>query len=396
MTRGRCQLFGSLAFLLVAGPVLAARFTVPDKDSGTVNATGAAIADDFYATGANVLVGAPVLGDVYAAGGHVEVSGRVEGDAVLAGGSVVVSGNVGDDLRVVGGTVLVSAPVAGDLLAGGGNVHITAGARVGGDLLAGAGQVVIQAPVAGKVRVRASEALLDAAFAGPVEVYAARLELGPSARLTGPLVVRGPKPPIVRPGAQVGVIDFQREAFGPPQASPAQRLLAILLQIVMAGIAGLVLVRVAGPTVQRAVEDAWQRPWRDLGLGFAAGIVVPVALVVLLVSVLGTALALLAGAAWLLMVGTSLLVAAVLLGASVRRWLGHDALLRVDAWSMLLGVVLAVAIGQIPWVGPLLLLVPLSMALGGLLRLVQPRPPEPRLQASTRPTPAALTPAVPG
>lgn len=84
--------------------------------------------------GGNVDIDEPVSGNLYVAGGNVTVSAPVEGHARIAGGDVTIKGRIGGRLAVAGGNVRIDAPVAGNATVSGGTLELGPNARIEGEL----------------------------------------------------------------------------------------------------------------------------------------------------------------------------------------------------------------------------------------------------------------------
>ncbi len=84
--------------------------------------------------GLDVPAGATVQGSALAIGGPLSVAGVVDGDAFSIGGDIVVSGRVAGSVRAIGGNVMLRsrAVVGGTATATGGRVTTEPGASVGG------------------------------------------------------------------------------------------------------------------------------------------------------------------------------------------------------------------------------------------------------------------------
>jgi hypothetical protein len=253
------------------------------------------IADDLYVAGREVDVDAEVRGDVIAAGGRVTVGRAVRGDVNAAGGTVRLVGRVADDARVAGGEVTIEAQVADDLVAAGGRVRLAPGASVGGrvrvaggevdlagragrDVLAAAGTLRIGGQVAGDVQAAAGDIVVlpGARIAGRFDYWSARpARIDPSARIDGPITQHQP---------EVG----ERAARAARQAGTAARIVAFLGLLV----AGVVLYLLLPRFTVAAAATIGSDPWKSLGLGFALLVATPVAVVLLLVTVIGIPLGL--------------------------------------------------------------------------------------------------------
>ncbi len=104
---------------------------------------------DVYAFGGDVRVEGVVDGDVVVTAGTVTIGGEAVGDVLVVAGDVTVPGRVVGDLRVAGGQVVVSGDVSEDVLVAAGRLDVPG--AVGEDLVFGAGQVSVGGAVAGDV-----------------------------------------------------------------------------------------------------------------------------------------------------------------------------------------------------------------------------------------------------
>jgi cytoskeletal protein CcmA (bactofilin family) len=130
------------------------------------------VAEDVYAFGANLMLAGDIEGDLTAAGANVLVKGNVSQDLNAAGGTVDALGNVGDDLRIAGGKVAIHGEVGGDLLVAGGMVQLLPGAVVRGDVRAVGGMVVLDGDVEGDVNLAGGTVVLNGLVLGEAEVTA--------------------------------------------------------------------------------------------------------------------------------------------------------------------------------------------------------------------------------
>ncbi|MBI5825841.1 MAG: polymer-forming cytoskeletal protein [Chloroflexi bacterium] len=84
----------------------------------------------------NIEEDAKVNGDVALIGGNLSLIGNVDGDVALIGGNLTISGAIDGDIVIVGGQVLLTktAVVNGDISTIGGNVEKEPGAEVTGNI----------------------------------------------------------------------------------------------------------------------------------------------------------------------------------------------------------------------------------------------------------------------
>lgn len=147
---------------------------------------GETVEGDLYAFAGDVRIDGTVTGDVVVFAGQVAIGGEVGGDVLASGGTVDITGPVDGDVRVGAGQVTVSGPVGEDLLAAAGRVTVRG--DVGDDLIFGAGQVIVGGDVGGNVVGNAGAYTNRGRVAGTEEVRVdrpQRRERRPLARAVG-------------------------------------------------------------------------------------------------------------------------------------------------------------------------------------------------------------------
>jgi cytoskeletal protein CcmA (bactofilin family) len=296
--------------------------------------------------GAEVEISEPVHGPVNAAGGRIRLNAAVDGSARLAGGKVEIGPDavIGKNASLAGGSVTVEGAVRNNLQAAG-------------------GQVTINGPVGG-----------DASIA------AGTLELGPNARIGGKLTFRGGK--LNRdPGAQVaGAVEHvpSRVRAHRHERTPGERFLrgwmwTLGLMLLAAIIAGVL----PGPS-QRMAQELRERPWMTPLLGFIALTSIPIAAVLVMVTIIGIPLGLLAllGYVALLLIGYVWL-SVVVGGLLLDRFKAETAALtawRVGA-AVLTMLVIALLV-RIPIVGGFVAFAALIVGVGMIVAVVLRRTPQ--------------------
>lgn len=300
--------------------------------AGLAFAASAAAADDAVVIDKSVFVGGhveitePVEGTVHAAGGRIDLEAPVSGSAHLAGGTVVVKGEVKGNLRAAGGTVKIDGPIGGDAWVAGGT-----------------------------------------------------LELGPAARIAGSLHFRGGE--LKRdPAAQVtGTVDHvtgrrHRHEFDPWGRFARGWLWTAGLMVLAAIIAGVL----PGPT-RRMAAELREHPWTAPLIGFIALTCIPIAAVIIMITIIGIPIGLLAllGYVALLLVGYVWL-SAVVAGLLLDRYQPQHA--ADTAWRVVAAMAVVLALGivaRVPFVGGWLAFVALVVGVGMVVAAVFRREPAP-------------------
>ena len=283
-------------------------------------------------------------------------------DSIRIGGQVAVTDEVAGELNAVGGRVVVDAPVQGDAnLAGG---QITVNATVGGSLHAAAGQVTLNDTIKG-----------DAVVAG------GQLTLGPNAHIDGKLSFRGgdlrQDPSAVVAG---GVSHVMRGTSRHRDRTPAERFVRgwIWTSGLMV-LAALIAAALPGPA-NRMAKELRERPWHAALLGLVALTMVPIAAVLVMITIIGIPVGLLALVGYVVLLLVGYVSLAVVVGALLLDRIKPEAAART-AWRMgaaVLAMLSLAILARMPIVGGLVMLTALvvgvGMIVGTLWRRKEPVP----------------------
>lgn len=331
------------------------------------------ISEDLYMAGGSVSSAGTVEGDVYAAGGTIVITGPVSQDVVAAGGNLSVTAPVADDVRVAGGNVLVQSTIGGDLLAAGGQVTVV-GEGVAGDASLAGGMVRLDAPVGGDLFVGGGNVLINASITGDVVVEADSLTLGSGAVISGNLWYRSVEELTQEEGAVImGDIVYEKRQPIAPSIDTETAMAAIMsVALIWQFLTLLVCASVIGLFFNRycktLVEKATSRPLPHIGLGLVVLIVLPIASLLLFISLVGIPLGLLGlvGFGGLLLI--TWLVAPIVLGSYVSNYFFKSGT-NVTWKTILIGVVLYMVLGMIPILGWLVQLFLALLTVGALASL---------------------------
>jgi hypothetical protein len=303
--------------------------------SSTQNVEG-----NLYVAAGTSTLGGNVLGDVVSVGGTVSLAGSVGGDALIIGGTLQVLGPVGGDVRAAGGTISINDRIGGEVIIAGGMIHLLPSAIVQGDLLIAGGQVVIDGTVQGNVRMVGGQLTINGTVNGNV-----------SARADKP-IIKGDSA-IVR-----GVTTFTQnnKSIHVNANMPRGILWAVigvitgmkLLAMLGLGILLMLVWRREALEIFTEVKGAFLQ---SVGRGIVYGILVPIAAILLLVSIIGS----LGGIVLLLGYAIAMILAMALAGMFVGAWISKvvrkQAAIRLTWLSALGGIVLLSIVSLIPIIG---------------------------------------------
>lgn len=353
----------TLALVLATGTACAGDHRVAVPDPQDERAAGAMSL-------ARILPGGE---DVLAAGGRVDVRAEVAGDAMLAGGTVHTSGVIGRSLYAAGGSVTIDAPVQRHARIAGGTLEISPRGHVGGNVSAAGGTIRVLGPIGGHLVAGAGQVLIDAPVAGDVDVRAGHLALGPKAAIGGRLR-HDIRSALERdPAARVAGGIEPLQAI--PRAEPrrAARALGWVWTTGLVLLAALLaaLLPQAYDRVRQALE---QRPGMSALVGIGAIVCIPAAAVLLLVTVIGIPVGLLALLAYPVLLLLGFISAAIAGGrmALAHWWPARQASRGWQALAAAVCMLLICIAAAVPWFGGLIGLGVLLFGVGALLMAWRP------------------------
>lgn len=302
----------------------------------------------------------------------ISINGNVEDDLGLAGNMIIVKGGVGGSLRVVGANVLVEGKVGQDLMVAGGTAVLAKSGLVEGDLVMAGGVLEIRGEVAGDVLIDGGLATINNKVGGSVRAEIDdQLSLGSQAIIAGNLVYQAPRQAQIAEGTQVfGETEFKKLVKRNLTGVFSSALsLVFLLKILMGMATGLVLVYLLKKFTTSTISEALNSFWPNLGLGFAALILTPIAVIILLVTVVGVGLGVLLGVIYALLAVLALSLAGIAFGSWLLKIIKKEHRYPVDWQPVVLGVIVISFLKFVPFLGWLVVFVFILLVLGALYRL---------------------------
>ncbi|MFB6130216.1 MAG: polymer-forming cytoskeletal protein [Salinigranum sp.] len=299
--------------------------------------------------------GETVHGDFQAFAGTVVVAGTVEGNVSAVGGSVIVSGDVTGDVRTAAGSVVVSGRVGGDLRGSAGSLEVRPDATVGGTVEAAAGDLRLDGTVRGDARLAGDTVRIgpSAVVGGDVVYDASSFSVADGARIDG----------TVTRDDSLSVGYSPTFAGGGVPAFSVPRGVFAAWGFVVDLLLGALLVAVAPAFTGRVLEYGTTEPVRSGAYGLGTFVVVPVALVVLLITIVGIPLALVGALLYAFALWVGQVYGALVLGT----WLLSLADVDSRWWGLLLGVFVLLVLAFVPFgIGSFLQLIVLLVGLGAL------------------------------
>lgn len=321
---------------------------------------------DLYAADAEVRILGRLAGDLVAVGDMVLVDGQVDGDMFAVGMTIDLLGPIGDSTRVVGDQVIANTTIDGDLLAAAYRLLILESAVIRGGVAAAAGTLEIEGTVEKDLRAVAGEIVLRGAVLGDANVIADRIDLAPGSRIDGDLDYRTRVPLSREAAARVaGTVRYKEPSDENDDGGVVGSLIFWGWQTGAALLAGMLAVALSRRVMQNLVSEITGETTLGVLLGFGAFLIVPVGAVVVMMTVVGLPVGIIA----VLLFGAALYLAKL----PIAVWAGEQLLARAgrrDASpyaAMAVGILALYLLFEIPWLGGLFWLAATWLGLGAMV-----------------------------
>ncbi len=360
--------------LICEGSVLAQNVSVSGLNEDVTIAKDEVLEGPYITTGDNITINGTIDGDAYIAGGIVTIDGTINGDLLVGGGVVTLKGRVSDDVRAGGGMVTIDGKVGKNVTCFGGTITFGSDADIDGNVIVGGGTFAHLGNIDGKALIYSGDATLAGRIGKDATITAEEVSVLKTAILDGNLGYTSDKEASVSAEAKVaGTV--QRTIAGRALAQAGVRtrkgfagvrfgvnFLSYLSMLLL----GLIILKVAPRQTTAVAKLIGEKPWKSLGFGFLGLVLTPIAVVVLMVSVIGMPLAVILGGGYLLMISTSSLFTGLFVGQKVFALTN----LKENAYAMLtVGLLLLQLLLAVPTVGGLVRFLSVLATTGAILTL---------------------------
>lgn len=282
--------------------------------------------DNYYAAGNRVVISTPMPADVLVAGRDVDIKQPVAGDILAAGRRIELEARADDDVRMVGAEVIVNAPVSGDVTIAGQSITLGPDAHVSGRSWITGRTVEIEGVLERELNVAAAEVVIAGELQKPVRIVAEKLDIRPGARVLAPVTYRGANEATIAKDATVtGPISFTRIDAREAQRARQWPSVSTLLFVAHLFLAGLLVIVFMPRTERSVIETLRAQPLKSFMTGFTLLVTVPIAALVLIVTVLGLPIGLMLAATYGVALFAGVLTTAFFLGDAEARWLNSQA-----------------------------------------------------------------------
>ncbi len=324
-----------------------------------------------YIFGGYVDVVEDASNDIVAAGANVIITGNAGNEVLAAGGAVLLLGKAGGDARVAGGNVTIDGDIGGEAVIAGGRIRLLPKSAVKNGLLAAAGDVRVDGTVEGDARIIGRQVTINGVVNKDAYIKAESLVIGKNALISGDLRYESAQEARIEPGAVIkGMRVFTRKEPVPSHQKFRRFFWAWWITKLFAfEAAALILYFALKQKAEEFTVLALKRYGYETLIGFIILVVIPVAILVLFMTLAGWILGVIG-----LFFYLAFLFLSSVLGAVVFSGLAGRYAVRKEpslTWPMiLLGVFLYQMIGLIPVLGWIFKFVFFLSALGTLSHVI--------------------------
>lgn len=360
----RWRSHAGLRLLIVLLALSLPGFALEQRHSDFVTVSANETVDDtLLAAGNTVRVEGMVNGDLLAFGRIVEVRGSVKGDLVSFAKRTLVTGTVEGRIYNFSQSLDLEGELGHSLYGWEQSLRINDRAQVGEGIVAGAGEVSLDGNVKRSATIFAGNVDVSGTVGRDLTMAGGSLTLTDKARIGGNLIARVHqlKDVHIADGATVaGKRDIQvrvsRSRFTRPRFYFHQAVW--LAGAMLVGWLGLLLF----PGFFQATTQLVGSGWRSLGLGIGVLAGLPVAMIVVAITLVGIPVSLILLATYLV----AIYLAKVWVGAFLGRILLKPAGATKGDWllGLLVGLLILTIVGFIPYLGGLVRFVVLCLGLG--------------------------------
>jgi cytoskeletal protein CcmA (bactofilin family) len=352
-----------VAVILVAVAALhAAPSVARDSDDGENLHLATKSGLHFYA-GGEIDVTEPAA-SLFAAGGRIDVDSKNIGEMITAGGKITLRDVATDRVIAAGGKVEINGVINKSLIATGGRVMVGEGSKISGDVILTGGKLSLKGDVGGDLIATGGKVDIAARIEGDATLRAREIELAPGTRIAGKLTYSSSTELQIPAGVEVvGTVARQDWDGGRSWGGHfsignmiVAAILAVLGTMVALFLFAAIILLFFTPQIDRASAAITTQPLQSLGLGALLVIVLPVTAIILFITLIGIPLGLFALAAYGVLFGLGIIVAAHWTGLKARRLAtGNQDMPAYGArlaWTFV-GLVLFSIVGLVPIIGNL-------------------------------------------
>lgn len=328
------------------------------------------IEDDLIIAANNVRIGGVVQGDVIFGSRSIVHNGKITGSLNGACQNVRILGEVGGSVRAFCQNNNIEGTIGRNLINFSQTLNIRPSGKINGDVTSFCAEMTIDGEVGRNVKCGAGTVIISGTIHGDVDLEADEISIMPTAKILGNLKYESREEARIEQGAQItGEVEWiklepkekEREGF-----LTTKNIIIKLLFLLAAIVTGLILLGISKNFVRGAKRAVTESFLKSLGLGFICLICIPIAVVILLITVIGIPIAIISLFVYLILFYISKIFVGIAFGEKILTGFkkGKEASL---GWSLVVGLIIINLLTSIPYLGWIVYLAVLFIGFGAAL-----------------------------
>ncbi len=336
------------------------RYFVADNDT---------IDDDVYAGTNEAAVAGVITGDVFLACRKYSISGAIQGSLNSGSQFSTIRGAIGNSARIFAQTITLDGSVENNFLAFADVIDLSESSRIGKDVTIHGSDVSLSGEIGRDAYVRCEHIFISGKIGGDVDVKADKISVVPPAEIAGDIIYRSKNEINIADGVTIGgEIDRKPLKYGETDEGEDGGINVLLRFILFlaSAVTGLLLVGLVNRHTRAAALQIAGKPLMTLGIGFVSFCVIPIAIIILLVLIIGIPAGIMLLFAYTVFFYIAKIYVAIALGRIILRAL-HAGAEPALGWALILGLVILALLFMIPVLGIIIYFLVIFWGFGAIL-----------------------------
>lgn len=314
------------------------------------------ISDDLFIVGKDVIVDGTIDGDLLCFAENITINGTVNGDIFGFCRDMTINGKANDDVRVGAQNIRLGGQVIGSFSAAGNNIYMDNTARVGGNITLALEKAIVLAPIQGSIHSFTRSLEVASPVGRDVTSFTEELTISSGAAIGGKLVYTSNQLAKISDDVKIagGIthkLPPKTEKHQETAPSPFEGVIWFLVTFASTCLIWFVWRLISPQALDEMEENLNTWPWPVVGWGMLMFFMIPIAAIILLFTVVGMPLSILA----LIAYGITLYFGKIIVGS----WIGHLAaeksgnqeLLNRPNVMAVVGILIVMLLGIVPFLG---------------------------------------------
>ncbi len=342
-----------LIFVLALLPIVSFAAINVQKTTGSAALT---TSKNIYTAGNIINISQERAGSVFAAGNLVSITANIGKDLFAGASNVNISSKISGDVKAVGGTINISGDINGEAMLAGGQILIAQSSVIDGDFLSAGGGIDIAGTINGNAKIGGGEITISGTLNKDADIRAKNLTIESTAIINGNINYHGEKEAVIKDGAKVrSKISFTKvEIKNIKTAGGFGAIFGIfwLIRLLAMIVATFILFFVFKKNIPKIAAETIDSFWKKLLKGFVVLVVVPIAIILSFITIIGIPLGLFGIAFYGLFTVVAVAFSGIVAAELLNRLFFRKEKARPLNWLMvILGVIVMQLIVFIPFVG---------------------------------------------